>query len=62
MTLRIEESSCGRKIFLRLSGRIRREQLEDLRMQLGLFEAPTAIDMESVSLVDLDVVRFLGAI
>ena len=62
MTLRIEKSSDGGKTFLRLIGRIRREHLEDLRAQIGTFTAPTAIDMESVTLVDVDVVRFLGII
>jgi len=62
MTLRIEKSSDRGKTFLRLIGRIRREHLEDLRAQVGVFKGPTAIDMESVTLVDVDVVRFLGII
>src|SRR6266852_2905500 len=62
MTLRIEKSTDGGRTFLRLIGRIRREHLEELGAQISAIEARTVIDMEGVTLVDADTVRFLGAI
>jgi hypothetical protein len=60
MTLKIEKSTDGARTFLRLIGRIRQEHLEELSAQIGAIEARLAIDMQAVTLVDVETVRFLG--
>jgi hypothetical protein len=60
MTLRIERSSDDRDAVLRLIGRIRSEHLEELKSQMGGVEPPVALDLECVTLVDLEVIRFLA--
>jgi hypothetical protein len=50
----------GRKVVLRLSGRIQAPHLEQLRAPLGKNMRSLALDLEEVTLVDIDVVRFLG--
>ena len=62
MTLRIEKDTDGGTTFLRLIGRIRQEHLEELSVQIGAIDARIVIDIEGVTLVDADAVRFLGAI
>jgi hypothetical protein len=62
MTLRIERDKDGETTFLRLIGRIRQEHLEELNEQIRAIEAPIVIDLEGVTLVDADAVRFLAAI
>ena len=61
MTLRIEKNTDGETTFLRLIGRIRREDLEELTAQISAIDKRFAIDVEGVTLVDADAVRFLGA-
>jgi anti-anti-sigma regulatory factor len=59
---KIEKLSEGtRTIFLRLIGRIRLEHLEELKAQLGDDGPRIKLDLDEVTLVDLDVVRFLRA-
>jgi hypothetical protein len=60
MTLRIERSSEGRGTVLRLIGRIQSEHLEELKSQIGSDEPRAALDLEGVTLVDLEVVHFLA--
>jgi hypothetical protein len=62
MTLRIEKAKDGGKTYLRLTGRIRQEHLEELSAQISDIGARIAVDVEGVTLVDADAVRFLGAI
>jgi anti-anti-sigma regulatory factor len=60
MTLKME-SRCdeyGTKI--RLIGRMRAEHLPELKEQIGGSGRRVALDLEEVSLVDVDVVQFLG--
>ncbi len=61
MTLKIEKYSDARKTTIRLIGRVRREHLEALRSQMKEGGLNVALDLEQVNLVDVDVVRFLGA-
>ena len=42
-------------------GRIRQEHLEELKAQMKDSGPSVALDLEQVHLVDVDVVRFLGA-
>ena len=61
MTLRIEKSSEANTTTFRLIGRVRAEHLEALDAEIKASEPPVALDLEEVDLVDVDVVRFLGA-
>ncbi|MDX6443381.1 MAG: hypothetical protein QOH71_455 [Blastocatellia bacterium] len=61
MTLRIERDSDGQTTTLRLIGRMRREHIEELKAQIKAGGASVTLDLNEVSLVDLDVIRFLAA-
>jgi len=61
VTLKIERYSDGRGTTVRLIGWIRQEHLEELEKQIGEGGANVALDLAEVSLVDLQVVRFLAA-
>ena len=60
VTLRIEERSDGRRPVLRLSGRIRSEQLDELKAQIRNKGPAVMLDLEDVTLVDVGTVHFLG--
>ncbi len=60
MTLRIESRSDDRGVVLQLIGRIRLEHLEELKSQIRQAESLVALDLECVTLVDLEVVHFLA--
>jgi hypothetical protein len=61
MTLRIEKSSDGNTAVFRLSGRISSEHLEELSVEMQGMGAGAALDLEHVTLVDVEGVRFLGS-
>jgi len=60
MTLRIETTSEGENLVFRLSGRIRSEELMELKEQLEGITEKAVLDLKEVTLVDLEVVQFLG--
>ena len=60
MTLRIEKDSDGQTTMLRLIGRLRREHIEELKAQIRTGGTSVTLDLNEVSLVDLDVIRFLA--
>ena len=61
MTLKIVKTFEGKRTILRLSGRIQSANVEEIREQLKNGHAETIVlDLEEVTLVDVDVVRFLG--
>jgi hypothetical protein len=60
MTLKIDKVSDEHSTTIRLIGRVRAEYLEELKAQIKDSESRIALDLEEVSLVDVDVVRFLG--
>jgi anti-anti-sigma regulatory factor len=60
MTLRIESVSDERGTTIRLIGRMQAQHVEELKTQLGASGARVVLDLEELSLVDIDVVRFLG--
>jgi hypothetical protein len=60
MTLRITAGSDGQRTTLRLSGRIRSTDIESIREAMNGKAERIVLDLEEVTLVDLDVVRFLG--
>ena len=61
MTLRIEKFSEANTTTLRLIGRVQAEHLDELNAQIENNEPGVVLDLGEVSLVDIDVVRFLGA-
>ena len=60
MTLRIEKDFDGRTTTIRLIGQIQAEHLEALTEQIKADGPRTALDLDEVTLVDVNVVRFLG--
>jgi len=60
MTLRIEKDSNGQMTTIRLIGRMQREHIEELKAQIKAAGASVTLDLNEVSLVDLDVIRFLA--
>ena len=60
MTLRIEKDSDGQTTTIRLIGRMRRECIEELKAQIKAGGTSVTLDLNEVSLVDLDVIRFLA--
>ena len=61
MTLRIESVSDGHGTTIRLIGRMQAQHVEELKAQIGASGARVLLDLEELSLVDIDAVRFLGA-
>jgi len=60
MTLKIESASDGHSTTIRLIGRMQAEHLDELKAQIKEGGSTIALDLEEVSLVDVDVIRFLG--
>jgi hypothetical protein len=60
MTLKIEKYWDGYRATIRLIGRMQAEHLEELEKQIGESGPTTALDLEEVTLVDVESVRFLG--
>ena len=60
MTLKIIKGSAGQQMTLRLSGRIRSADVEVIRQEMNGRTEGIVLDLEEVTLVDLEVVRFLG--
>ena len=60
MTLKIEKYSDGNSTTIRLIGRMQAEHLEELEKQIRESGPAITLDLEEVTLVDVEVVRFLG--
>ena len=60
MMLRIVKRSDGARTIFKISGRIRSGDIEGLRTQMDGHTRGIVLDLEEVTLVDVDVVRFLG--
>ena len=60
MTLRIQRSSDAHGTIVRLSGRMGAEHRGELAQQMASSTARIALDLEEVTLVDIDVVQFLA--
>ena len=60
MTSKIVKRSDGARTIFKISGRIRSGDLEELRGQMGGHTGGIVLDLEEVTLVDVEVVRFLG--
>jgi len=61
MTLSIEKAADRHKMIIRLSGRLQSEHLDELKMQVDGEQSPIGLNLEGVTLVDIEVVRFLDA-
>ena len=59
MTFRIDQIADGPPKVLRLSGRIRSTEVEALRTAIGDQPPGTILDLQDLTLVDGEVVRFL---
>ena len=60
MTLKIERYSDGHSTTIRLIGRMREEHLEELEKQIRESGPTITLDLEEVTLIDVESVRFLG--
>ena len=61
MTLKIEKYADGDSTTIRPIGRMQAEHLEELEKQIGESGPAIILDLEDVTLVDVEIVRFLGA-
>src|SRR5467141_3791852 len=61
VTMRIETTSDGQTVVLRLIGRIESMYLDELQAQVRRHRLPLVLDLDQVTLVDQWVVRFLMA-
>jgi len=61
MTLRIERVAAQGRTVVRLIGRVQSECLAEIEAQIEGAEPHLALDLEDVTLVDVVMVRFLGA-
>ena len=59
--LKIERQSHGKNTIIWLIGRLRAEDLEELKKQIGDCAERTLFDLGEVTIVDADVIRFLSA-
>jgi hypothetical protein len=60
MTLRIKKDLTPSRTTVRLSGRVRSSDLDELERQIEIAMTAIVLDLEEVVLVDLQVVRFLN--
>jgi anti-anti-sigma regulatory factor len=60
MTLKIEKYSDGYGTTIRLIGRMQAEHLEELEKQIHESGPAVRLDLDEVTLVDVECVRFLG--
>lgn len=61
MTLKIERICDSRCTSLQLIGRIREEDLDELRLQMEQNRQQLVLDLKGVTLVAVEAVRFLGS-
>jgi len=59
MTLRIVADIRDDGTTIRLIGRMRAEHVEHVRAELAASPAPAALDLDELTLADVDAVRFL---
>ena len=61
MTLKIERDSHGGRTTIRLIGHFQSEHIAELKKQLHDNGPQLVLDLKEVTVVDVEVVRFLGA-
>jgi anti-anti-sigma regulatory factor len=60
VTLKIENYAEGPKTIIRLSGRLQSNYLDELKEQIAGARSQIALDLNGVTLVDIEGVRFLN--
>ena len=60
MTVKIEKDSDGQQTTIRLIGHMQSEHLEELKAQMKGSGPGMVLDLDEMTLVDVEVVRFLG--
>jgi anti-anti-sigma regulatory factor len=60
MTLKIDSYPEGNGTTIRLIGRLQAEHLEELEKQIRESGPPIMLDLDKVTLIDVEIVRFLG--
>lgn len=61
MTLKIERTCGKRRTRIRLSGELRSEHLDQVKVEIHRNGPRITLDLEEVDLVDIEGVRFLNA-
>jgi anti-anti-sigma regulatory factor len=61
MTIRIEKETDRLKTMIRVSGRLQSKHVDELRTQLESAQSRIVLDLNGVTLVDVEIVRFLNA-
>jgi len=61
MTIRIERETHRLKTMIRVSGRLQSKHLDELKTQIECAQSRIALDLNGVTLVDAEIVRFLNA-
>ena len=61
MTIKFEKETHRLKTMIRLSGRLQAKHLEELKTQLESARSRIVLDLNGVTLVDVEIVRFLNA-
>lgn len=61
MTVRIEKETRRLKTMIRVSGRLQSRHLDELKTQLEAAQSRIVLDLNGVTLVDVETVRFLNA-
>jgi ABC-type transporter Mla MlaB component len=60
MTIRIERETRRLKTMIRVSGRLQAKHLDALKTQLDAAQSRIVLDLNGVTLVDVETVRFLN--
>jgi len=61
MTLRMQRTTGKRRTRIHLSGELRSEYLDQLKVEIEREGPGAALDLEEVDLVDIESIRFLNA-
>ena len=61
MTIKFEKETRRLKTMICLSGRLQSKHLDELRMQVKGSRSRIVLDLNGVTLVDVEIVRFLNA-
>jgi len=60
MTVKFEKEPHARHTMIRVSGRLRSKHLDELKVQLAEAQPRIVLDLNGVTLVDIEIVRFLN--
>ncbi len=61
MTIRIERETHRLQTMIRVSGRLQSKHLDELKTQLEGVQSRIVLDLNGVTLVDVEIVRLLNA-